>query len=377
MNPSSRKSRPRQSREDRVTLKTLAERLGLTASTVSATLNDSPAARSISDATKARILEAARELNYKPNYFARSLRLQRTYTIGVIAEEIGDAYGAMVISGIEEHLRKHNFFFLTVIHRHDPQLLESCAQLLLARGVEGFITTDTSLRQAWARPTIAVSGHTPAEGVTNITLNHTEAARMALTHLLQLGHNRIAVLKGHPLSSDSAVRWAAICDVAQQLGVQILPQLTVQIDSTVSTPHLGYPFAKELLARKQPFTALFAYNDVSAIGAVWALREAGVRVPEDVSVVGFDDVPAAAFCEPALTTVRQPLHRMGQIAAQTLIEQIEGKAEYVPEISIEPEFVVRASTGPASASRFYSAGIVPGPFAAKPPSTPSAIAERD
>ena len=102
---------------------------------------------------------------------------------------------------------------------------------------------------------------------------------------------------------------------------------------------------KELLARKEPFTALFAYNDISAIGAIWALREAGLRVPHDVSVVGFDDIPGAAFANPGLTTVRQPLVRMGEIAAQTLVSQIEGHEEYVAEIAIEPEFVVRDSTG--------------------------------
>jgi DNA-binding LacI/PurR family transcriptional regulator len=115
-----------------------------------------------------------------------------------------------------------------------------------------------------------------------------------------------------------------------------------------STPGIGYPFAKQLLAREHPFTALFAYNDISAIGSIWAIREAGLRVPEDISVVGFDDIPGAAFSEPGLTTVRQPLVRMGQIAAQTVVDQIEGRSEYVQEIAIEPEFVVRGSTGPAS-----------------------------
>jgi DNA-binding LacI/PurR family transcriptional regulator len=101
------------------------------------------------------------------------------------------------------------------------------------------------------------------------------------------------------------------------------------------------------LARGKPFTALFAYNDISAIGSIWAFREAGFRVPEDISVVGFDDIPGTAFANPALSTVRQPLIRMGQIAAQTVVDQIEGRGEYVPEIAIEPEFVVRSSTGPA------------------------------
>src|ERR1700730_4902539 len=149
------------------------------------------------------------------------------------------------------------------------------------------------------------------------------------------------------VSSDAAHRWKAICDVAADFGLRIDPNLVIQIDSTDSTPALGYPFAKKLLERKKPFTALLAYNDISAIGAIWAFQEAGLVVPRDVSVVGFDDIPSAAFNSPGLTTVRQPLQRMGNIAAKTVIDQIEGHGEYVAEIFIEPEFVVRASTGPA------------------------------
>ncbi len=356
MPASTRKKKPAVRKESRVTLKTLAQHLGLTPGTVSAALNDSAAARSLPEHTKRRILEAAREFNYRPNYFARSLRLRRTYTIGVIAEEIGDAYGALIISGAEAYLRKSNYFFFTVCHRHDQKVLQTYSQLLLSRGVEGFITTDTSVKVSLGRPTVAVSGHERVDGVTNIILDHKLAARLALRHLVELGHEEIAFLKGHPLSSDSAARWEAICEIAAELGIRIRPELTLQINSTVSTPHLGYPFAKELLARRQPFTALFAYNDVSAIGAMWAFREAGLRIPEDVSVVGFDDIPAAAFSEPGLTTVRQPLERMGELAAKTLVQQIEGRSESTSQITVEPELVVRASTGPAR-SPFAASGI--------------------
>src|ERR1700726_2189912 len=119
------KGKPGSTKDRKVTLRTIAEHLNLTPGTVSAALNNSAAARSIPEHTKQRILAAAQELNYRPNFFARSLRLQRTYTIGVIAEEIGDAYGSMTISGIEQHLRQNNFFFLTVIHRHDKKLLQT------------------------------------------------------------------------------------------------------------------------------------------------------------------------------------------------------------------------------------------------------------
>jgi DNA-binding LacI/PurR family transcriptional regulator len=345
--PSKVKAGARKPERVPVTLKTIAEQLNLTPGTVSAALNNSSAARSIPEHTKQRILTAARELNYRPNFFARSLRLQRTYTIGVIAEEIGDAYGSMIISGIEQHLRQNNFFFLTVIHRHDKKLLQTYAQMLQSRGVEGFITVDTSITERPALPTVAVAGHQRVAGVTNVVLDHKRAARMALQHLRNLGHEEIAFVKGQPFSSDSVVRWDAIVEVAEELGLRIRPELTVQLEGTESTPLIGYPVGKQLLARKRPFTAVFAYNDISAIGAIWAFREAGLRIPEDVSVVGFDDIPGAAFANPALTTVRQPLLKMGQIAAQTVIERIEERATYRPEIAIEPEFVVRDSSGPA------------------------------
>jgi len=334
--------------EPRVTLKTIADHLGLTPGTVSAALNNSPAARSIPEHTKNRIIEAAQALNYRPNFFARTLRLRRTYTIGVIAEEIGDPYGAMVISGIEEYLRKNNYFFLTVSHRHDPKLLQTYAQMLLTRGVEGFITTDTSLTEKLALPTVAVAGHQRVEGVTNIVLDHKRAAHLALEHLKEFGHENIAFLKGQTFSSDSFDRWNAICEVAKELNISVRSELTVQLEGTDSTPAIGYPFAKQLLARKQPFSALFAYNDISAIGSLWAFHEAGLRVPQDISVVGFDDTPGAAFSNPPLTTVRQPLVRMGQIAAQTVVDLIEGRGQFVPEIAIEPELVARQSTGPVS-----------------------------
>ena len=333
--------------ESKVTLQTLATHLGLAVGTISAALNDSAAARAIPEHTKRRIVDAARELNYQPNYFARSLRLKRTYTIGVIAEQIGDPYGAMIISGIEEHLRDSEYFFLTVIHRHDRRVLQNYSQMLVTRGVEGFITVDTSITQKPSRPTLAVAGHTAVPGVTNLILDQKLAARLALTHLLELGHRDIAFMKGQTNSSDSATRWAAICTVSRELGVRIRPELVVQIEQDLTTPQIGYPYAKKLLARKKPFTALFAYNDLSAIGAIWAFQEAGLCVPQDISVVGFDDVPLAVFSNPQLTTIRQPLLQMGQIAAKTLIDQIEKKADFQSEIVIEPELVIRASTGPA------------------------------
>jgi DNA-binding LacI/PurR family transcriptional regulator len=330
-----------------VTLKVVAQHVGLTPGTVSAVLNDTPSASAIPQETKNRIYAAVKELDYRPNFFARSLRKKRTYTIGVIAEEIGDSYGSLVISGIEEYLRKTDYFFLTVVHRHNPEVLNRYSKLLVQRGVEGFITVDMQLSEAPLLPTVAVPGHKSFPGVTNIVLNEQHAARAALSHLLELGHKDIAFLKGQPFSSDSEPRWQAICRVAEDLKIEIKPELTVQIDIDDPTPQVGYPFAKQLLERKVPFTALFAYNDISAMGAIRAFQEAELRVPQDVSVIGFDDIQGAAFSNPSLTTVRQPLAYMGRLAAQTLLARIEGAQDCPAEISIEPELVVRQSTAGA------------------------------
>jgi DNA-binding LacI/PurR family transcriptional regulator len=340
----SSKQKPDANRRPAVTLRSVAELVGLTASTVSAVLNSSSASRSVPEHTKKRIRAAARALDYRPNFFARSLRAKRTYMIGVIVEEIGDAYSALVISGIERYLREQNVFFLTVAHRHDKKLLESYSAVLRERGVEGFITVDTILAEEPPLPTVAVAGHRKIKGVTNIVLDHRRAASLALTHLANLGHEKIAFMKGSELSADSDDRWNAICEIAAKLGIRMRQELVVQLIGVDPTPNLGYPFAKQLLARKQPFTALFAYNDISAIGSICAFQEAGLQVPNDISVVGFDDIQSAAYITPPLTTVRQPLLKVGQIAARSLLDRIEARTKYVSEIVIEPELIVRKST---------------------------------
>jgi LacI family transcriptional regulator len=332
-----------------VTLKMVAERVGLTKGTCSAVLNKSAASRSVPQHTQERILAAARELNYRPSFYARNLGVKRTYMIGVVTQEIGDFYGSPIIAGIERYLRQKNFLFLTVAHRHDPKLLGTYSHILLDRGVEGFITVDTFIDHPLPLPTVAIPGHRRLKGVTNIVLNHRRGAWLALKHLVELGHTQIAFMKGAEVSSDSQDRWKGICEVAEELGIRMREELIVQIEGDDATPQLGYPFAKALLAKKRPFTALFAYNDISAIGSIRAFQEAGLRVPEDISVVGFDDIRIAVHNNPGLTTVRQPLQMMGEIAARTLLDRIEGREDFVQEIAIEPEFVVRDSTARAPA----------------------------
>ena len=330
-----------------VTLKSVAEYVQLSPGTVSAVLNDSPSSKHIPEATRKRIVDAARHLNYKPNFFARYLRNKRTYTIGVMLNDIGSEYGGLVICGIEDYVRKKDYFFITGVHRHDPQLFEKYERLLMERGIEGVITVDLHLPHATRVPTVAIAGHQQREGITNIILDHKRAVQLALHHLASLGHREIAVMKGNPASADSKDRWEAIMEGAKAEGIRIPEELVVQLSSESTSPELGYPHAKKLLERGRPFTALFAFNDISAIGAIRAIHEAGLRVPEDISVIGFDDIRSAAFHYPSLTTVRQPLWEMGNIAAKILLARIEGEEDYPQEVSVEPELIIRESTGKA------------------------------
>jgi LacI family transcriptional regulator len=157
-------------------------------------------------------------------------------------------------------------------------------------------------------------------------------------------------MKGPPASADTEARWVGVCEAADTLKNSVRTEFVVE-GQTGASPEPGYEATKELLKKSRGFTALFAFNDLAAIGAIRAIDEAGLRVPDDISVIGFDDIPNAAYTRPSLTTVRQPLLKMGEIAARTLLEQIEKRSAYFPELAIEPELVVRESTGKVSCAK--------------------------
>jgi DNA-binding LacI/PurR family transcriptional regulator len=161
-------------------------------------------------------------------------------------------------------------------------------------------------------PVVAVAGHKKIPGVTNVVLDHARAAELSLRHLHRLGHRQIAFMRGQPFSADSDERWRSIVNVARELGIEIRPELTIHLEQDLTSPELGYPVVQQLLQHRTRFTALVSFNDIAAIGAIRALRDANLRVPDDISVIGFDDIQMAAYHTPRLTTIRQPLHNMGK-----------------------------------------------------------------
>lgn len=351
----------------RVELKELARHLGTSQTTVSRVLNGSAKQYRISEETQKRVLEAAAKMNYRANALARSLRSKRSNTVGVMVPEISEGYSTAVLGGIEDVLLLSGFFYFVVSHRHRADLLREYPSLLLSRAVEGIIAIDSVLEEDLPVPVIAVSGHHRAP-VACIELDHLLAARYALGHLKRLHHRKIAFIKGQSFSSDTQARWRAITKVADDMGIEINPRLVTQLDEHGLGTEPGRAATVRLLERGVPFTAIFAFNDLAAIGAITVLRESGIQVPEQVSVVGFDDILSAGTNNPPITTVRQPLCEMGRIAASTLLQMIQSDRQEWPKypIRVLPEFVERKSTaeaphgdgkgGPARKSVFFAEG---------------------
>lgn len=329
-----------------VSLRVLGEYLDLSPATISLVLNDAPGVSAIPQATRDRVREAAARFHYRPSFTARSLRKRHSYSIGVLVPELSDSYTGQVLDGVEEALIEEGYFYLTASHRRNPELIEEYPQMLMERSVEGFIFIDTVLQQEQKLPAVAVAGHRELDGVTNVVLDQRRAAELTLRHLHQLGHKRIAFMRGGSHSSDADERWECLQQAAAELKIPVLPELTVQLRSRASGPELGFEPVCELLSRNASFTALVCYDDIAAIGAIRAIRDHRLRVPEDISVVGFDDVQSAAFHYPSLTTIRQPLRQMGMLAARTLLRRVRGDQDVPRQLALLPELVIRESSCP-------------------------------
>jgi len=321
-----------------VSLRELARHLKLSPATVSVVVNNSPPAKAIPKHTKERVLKAAARLGYRANFFARSLSLRRGFTVGVVIPELSEGYAASIMRGIEKQLLAEGYCYFVASHQGQPDRIEQCPRMLIDRGVEGVIFVNTRVVTAPIVPVVAISGHQRMPGVTNIAVDNAQATLAALEHLASLGHRRIAFFKGHRGSLDTEHRWRGILKAASALGIEVRAELTIQLQRDVphpgpSVPEEGYVNAKKLLEAGK-FTALFAFNDVSAIGAIRAFQDSGLRVPEDVSVVGFDDILAAAYLTPRLTTVRvddPPARKAGiKVASvQELVSKLKTEAKVI------------------------------------------------
>jgi LacI family transcriptional regulator len=348
------RQRPKARRDSRpVTLKKVAAHLGLSTTAVSLVLNGAAAAEAIPPMTRERIQMGVRELGYRPNHLARSLRSGRSHTVAVLLPEISDVHG-MVLSGIGAQLLKEGYLYLVATHQARADLVDKQVRVFADRGVEGLIFVGTPPSAPPNLPAVLVSGDRALAGVTSVFIDDDLAARKVFSHLVSLGHRRIAFFKRTERHAGPDRRWRAIERVTEEFQLAIDPRLTMELENgrASSRPvserayEEGHGCARELLDRDVPFTALVALSDESAIGAVTALRKAGLDTPSDVSVIGLGDTESAALH--SLTTIRPPLREMGEIAASTLLAQVRGAANF-PFRNVEPQLLVRGSTAAAVA----------------------------
>lgn len=332
-----------------VSLRDLAAYLGLSRSTVSLVLNNSPVAQGLTAETRERVRKAAAEFHYKANYFARMLNNKRSQMVGILSPDLAQGYDSEILNGIERLLVDRGYLYFVSSHQWSQELIQQRLKVFAERGAEGVILINTQVVEAPDLPLVSIGSLENDFPLTRITVDNAHGIQLALEHLHDLGHRKIAFLKGHEESSDTNARWAACVATAHHLRLRIHKEHVVQlerVDNGLNPIREGYFAAEALLRAQRPFTALLAFNDLSAIGAIHAFQNAGKRVPEEISVVGFDDIQAAIIVQPTLTTVRQPLTRMGMLAASEMLASIEDANLEPRRISIEPELVIRRSSAP-------------------------------
>jgi len=350
----------KKSKSAAVTIRDVAERSGFSSATVSIVLNNAPLARYIPDTTKGRIQKAAQHLGYRPNLFARSLRGRRSHTVGVMVFDMTDPYCTLVLRGIENTLFQSSYLpILTDVH-NERSRFERYLEMLLDRRIEGLVVlanwlfVDINVLADLEKhniPTATVGRELKNDKISSVIVDNTAGAHAALEHLHSLGHRKIAFIRGPHQLSDTEPRWRGARTLARERGLELDSRLIVDLPESgdpLSSFEQGYKLTEELLHRRRPFTALMAFDDMTAFGAIRALGKAGIHVPEQVSVIGFDDVSPSAIYSPALTTVRQPMEIMGTTAATIVLEAINAGLEKKPIRTIHrrivPELIVREST---------------------------------
>ncbi len=350
-----------QRKSGHVTLLDIARASGFSVSTVSIVLSEAPLSQNVAATTRTHIRTIAQQLGYHPDAYARSLRRRSTQTIGILVFDLSDPFCVPIMRGIQDGVHAAGYLPLLMDAQTQRKLFDSYLHMILERRAEGVIVIaswvfeETNLLGDIRKnnvPILIVGRDLVDRGISSILVDNEAGGALATRHLVELGHRHIAVIRGPQEMCDSEPRWAGIRKVAAQSGIQLDPRLVFELPG-LADPASGFEggvrFAKQMLASKCPFTAVLAFDDLTALGVVRGLSESGLRVPQDCSVMGFDDVLPAEVATPAMTTIRQPLREMGLEAAERVlhaIRNIPGKPEKARLHQTNPELVIRKSTAP-------------------------------
>lgn len=342
----------------------VAQRAGVSASTVSRVLNGSSA---VNPETRRKVMAAIAELGYKPNPAARTLRTNRTGLVALIVPEITNPYFSIIAQGVQDAARKAGFGMILCNSGGNEADELDYMRMLPERRIDGFVITppganlnprsDRYLEELAKEgyPVVCIGRRVTTAGIDTITVDTSIGAREAMMHLLENGHTRIAFFGGPSAKSVATRRLEAYRKALAERGLLVDEGLIFECDLTLEG---GYRLAQGLLERRDRPTAIFAVNDMVAIGALTAVVERGISVPDEMAIVGFDDIPLASIVRPALTTVTQPKYDLGRLAAEHLILRIEGSKREADIVILPTRLVVRGTTLRVTSMNRSEAGTV-------------------
>ena len=327
------------------TIKDVASRAGVSISTVSHVLNHT---RRVSEDATQKVLEAVAELNYAPNSVARSLKINSTKTIGMLVTTSANPFFAEVVQGVEAYCFEQGYSLILCNTENQPPRQQHYLRMLMEKRVDGLLVLgtdiDTPLRDMLRIhknvPQVVLDWGTECDFANVINDNARIGARLAVRHLLEQGHTSIVRITGQ---IDKPTTQQRLDGARDALGEQGLTLKDEQIFEGDYESQSGYDAMQRILALTPRPTAVFAFDDPMAIGAICAAWEAGVKVPDDISMIGYDDVEMARFSSPPLTTIRHPKAELGLLAVQQLVSRIRNKALEVESMTVQPELIVRRS----------------------------------
>ena len=319
---------------------------GVSHSTVSRALRNSPL---VNPKTTKEIQGIARDLGYQPSAVARGLVTRKTRTIGVVVTTIADPFVSEVVIGIELAANDNGYSVFLADSNADPAREKNVVHSFAERRVDGIVVTSsrvgalyTPLLAQMMVPIVLINNQHPGEFVHSVMIDNVPASREATGHLVRLGHRRIAYIGDQYGHQSDAERFAGYREAVEQAGLPVIPELVVHGDGK---PEGGIAAMDRLMALPEPPTAVFCYNDMTALGVLRSARMHGLRVPQDVSLVGFDDLFIATYTQPQLTTVRQPMQKMGRMAMESLLNLMSGEPS-AESVKLPAELIVRESTAP-------------------------------
>ena len=327
----------------RLTITDVALAAGVSVATVSKVINGRDG---IATATSARVLGVVQELGYESSLVARSLRSRRTHVIGILVAEF-EPFSAEILKGAGSGLGDTDYELLAYTGTRqsgragwERRYLSRLSGTLIDGAI---IVTPTVVDADAGVPVVAIDPHAGSADLPSVESDNLAGGLLATRHLIELGHRRIAFLAGRPDLESSRLREAGFRQALSEAGIEVDPSLVRRSDYRRDAAHQP---AIELLSRPDRPTAVFAGNDLSAIGTMEAAQEMGLDVPGDVSVIGFDDIPEAARTTPALSTVRQPIQQMGSAAVELLIALMDGRIPETTHVRLPTSLVIRGTTAP-------------------------------